>query len=102
MRQRFLSRRRTALPAWTAGTVARAIVVADAVADIVARRRPIVETARLLVAAWRQSVRSAGPAILSGAAWTRPTLPILIADGIAEAVRPCPAIARAATAAGWT
>jgi hypothetical protein len=102
VRRRVLSRRWTAPPAGTAGTVAGAVVVADAVADIVARRRPIVETAWLLVAARRQTVRSAGPAILSCTARARPTLAILIADGISEAVRLCPSIASAATATGWT
>jgi len=75
-RRLSLSRRRASTPTLSA---TRAIVTADAIADVVARQRPIVEPSRLLVATRWQAIRRRGAAILTGSSGTRSPRPVLIA-----------------------
>ena len=81
---------RTPLVALTAaGPAGGPGFVADAIADIVARRRAIVEPARLMIArtAWRATLVAPGSAILPAAGLTLARWPVFVRDRIAEAVR---------------
>jgi len=64
-------------------------LVADAVADIVARRSAIIESARLVIAraSLRATLVAPGSAILPASRLTLARRPVFVCDRIAEAVR---------------
>jgi hypothetical protein len=72
-----------------AGTAAGPRLVTDAIADIVARRSAIIESARLMIAraALRATLIAPRSAILPAAGLTLARRPVFIRDRIAEAVR---------------
>jgi hypothetical protein len=67
---------------------ARSRFVADAIADIIARRRAIIEPARLMIAraAWRATLVAPRSAILSASGLTLARWPVFVGDRIAEAI----------------
>jgi hypothetical protein len=85
-----------------AGTAARSRLVADAVADIVARRRAVIEAARLMIAraAWRATLVAPRSAILPAAGLTLARWAVFVCDRIAEAIRLDPRLG--AVRISWT
>jgi len=86
--RRVRSRFRAPPPTRAAAGRTGPVVVADAVADVVARRRTLVEAARRLIEPRRQAIRRRRPAILSGTGTGRPraTRAVVVGDRVAEAV----------------